>query len=77
MAFVPEGQAIVAKHEVPLESGHLKRGTLGDLCPEGGYRFSPGFNPGNLKINEFVLKGRGADLIKLAAIAAPKITARH
>jgi hypothetical protein len=29
---------------------------------------------GTLKVNEFVLKGREADLIKLARIAAPKIT---
>jgi hypothetical protein len=33
------------------------------------------FNPGNLKINEFALKlkGREADLIKLAPIAALKL----
>jgi hypothetical protein len=29
-----------------------------------------GFNPGNPQINEFTLKGREADLIKLAPIAA-------
>jgi hypothetical protein len=28
-----------------------------------------GFNPGNLKINEFALKGREADKINLAPIA--------
>ena len=34
---------------------------------------------GSLKINEFALKlkGREADLIKLARIAAPKITMRN
>jgi hypothetical protein len=31
-----------------------------------------GFNPGNLQNNEFALKGREADLTKLAPIAAPK-----
>jgi hypothetical protein len=32
-----------------------------------------GFNPGNPQINEFALKGRAIDLIKLAAIAASKL----
>jgi hypothetical protein len=61
--------------------------------PEGATGFSPGFNPGTLEINEFVLtrhmnvrsmkntrfsglemlKGRGADLIKLAPIARQKL----
>jgi hypothetical protein len=26
---------IVAWHEVPLDFGHLQKGTSGDLCPEG------------------------------------------
>jgi hypothetical protein len=57
----------------------LERVTRGDLCPEGGYRVEPGVSTlvstlGTLIINEFVLKGREADLIKLARIAAPKIT---
>ena len=37
---------IVAKHEVPLEFGHLERVTRGDLCPEGGYRVQPGVSTG-------------------------------
>jgi hypothetical protein len=53
--------------------GHLKRDTWGDLCPEGGYRAQPRvLTLGTLKINEFALKGREVDLIKLARIAAPK-----
>jgi hypothetical protein len=32
--------------------------------------FQPGFNPGNPQNNEFALKGREADLTKLAPIAA-------
>ena len=32
-----------------------------------------GSTQGNLKINEFALKGREADLIKPASIAAPEI----
>ena len=47
-----------------------------DLCPEGGYRTQPRVSTlGTLKINEFALKGRKADLVKLAPIAAPKIRA--
>jgi hypothetical protein len=34
----------VARHEAPLEFGHLERVTRGDLCPEGGYRVQPGFS---------------------------------
>jgi hypothetical protein len=52
--------------------------TGGDLCPEGGHRAQPGVSTlGALKINEFVLKEREADLIKLAPNAAPKITVRN
>ena len=69
---------IVAWHEVALQFGHLERGTRGDLCPEGGYRAQPRVSTlGTLKINEFALKGREADLIKLAPIAAPKIRVRN
>ena len=51
--------------------------TRGDLCPEGGYRVQPGVSTlGTLKINEFVLKGREADLLKLARIAAPDYSAQ-
>jgi hypothetical protein len=28
-----------------MQFGHLKRGTRGDLCPEGGYRAHPGLSP--------------------------------
>jgi hypothetical protein len=45
--------------------------------PEGGYRTQPRVStPGALKIDEFTLKlkGRKADLIKLAPNASPKIT---
>jgi hypothetical protein len=56
-----------------MQFGHLKRGTRGDLCPEGGYRAQPRISTlGTLKINEFALKGLEADLIKPAPIAAPK-----
>jgi hypothetical protein len=51
-----------------MQFGHLERVTRGDLCPEGGYRAQPRVS--TLKINEFALKGREADLIKLAPIAA-------
>jgi hypothetical protein len=68
MVFVPEGQ----------QFGHLESGTRTDLCPEGGYRAQPWVSTlGTLKINEFALKGREADLIKLAPIAAPKISVRN
>jgi hypothetical protein len=57
-----------------MQFGHLERGTLDDLCPEGGYRAQPRVSTlGSLKINEFALKGREADLIKLAPIAALKL----
>ena len=32
---------ISARHEVPWVVWTLKRGTRGDLCPEGGYRAQP------------------------------------
>jgi hypothetical protein len=53
--------------------------TLGSLaviyCPEGGYRAQPRVSTlGTLKISEFALKGREADLLKLAPIAARKLT---
>jgi hypothetical protein len=50
-------------------------------APKVATGFSRVFNRvstlGTLKINEFVLKGREADLIKLARIAAPRITVRN
>jgi hypothetical protein len=48
------------------------RGLLrGDFCPEGGYRTQPRVATlGTLKMNEFALKGREADQINLAPIAA-------
>jgi hypothetical protein len=61
-----------------LQFGHLERGTLDDLCPEGGYKAQPRVSTlGTLKINEFALKGREADLIRPASIAAPKIRVRN
>jgi hypothetical protein len=46
-------------------------------CPEGGYRAQPRVSTlGTLKISEFTLKGREADLIKLAPIVA-KISVRN
>jgi hypothetical protein len=81
-----------------LQFGHLERGALDDLCPEGGYRAQPRVSTlGTLKINAFaltrhmnvrsmnntrssgleMLKGREADLIKPASIAAPKLRVRN
>jgi hypothetical protein len=61
-----------------VQFGHLERVTRGDLCPEGGYRAQPRVSTlGTLKINEFALKGREADLIKLAPIDAPETTVRN
>jgi hypothetical protein len=46
-------------------------------CPEGGYRAQPRVSTlGTLKISEFALKGREADLIKFAPIVA-KISVRN
>jgi hypothetical protein len=48
---------------VPLEFGHLERGTRGDLCPEDGYRAQSRVSIlGTLKINEFALKEREAEV---------------
>jgi hypothetical protein len=50
------------------------------LCPEGGYRAQPRVSTlGTLNINEFALKlkGREADLIKLAPMATPTIGVRN
>jgi hypothetical protein len=54
------------------------RGSLRVIyCPEGGYRTQPRVSTlGTLKISEFALKGREADLIKLAPIVA-KIGVRN
>jgi hypothetical protein len=61
-----------------MQFGHLERGTRGNLCSEGGDRSQPRVSTlGTLKINEFALKGREADLIKLAPMAAPKIRVRN
>jgi hypothetical protein len=46
-------------------------------APKVATGLSPVSTLGSLKINEFALKGRKADLIKLARIAAPKITVRN
>ncbi len=56
-----------------LQFGHLESSVRGDLCPEGGYRTQPTVSTlGTLKINEFALRGREADQINLAPIAAQK-----
>jgi hypothetical protein len=48
------------------------------LCPEGGYRAQPRVSTlGTLNINEFALKGRETDLIKLAPMATPTIGVRN
>jgi hypothetical protein len=60
---------------LPWVSGlDVRRGALRyDLCPEGGYRTQPRVSTlGTLKINEFALKGREADQINLAPVAAQK-----
>ncbi len=75
----PSGRGLSAsipRHFVPQQFGHLERGTRDDLCPESGYRAQPRVSTlGTFKINEFALKlkGREADLIKLAPIAAQNL----
>jgi hypothetical protein len=62
--------------EGALQFGHAERGTRGDLCLEGGYRTQPRASTlGTPKINEFALKlkGREAEQINLALIAAQKL----
>jgi hypothetical protein len=51
------------------------RGSLQcDLCPEGGHRTQPRVSTlGTLKISAFALKGREADQLNFAPIAAQKI----
>jgi hypothetical protein len=57
-----------------LQFGHLESSVRGDLCPEGGYRTRLRVSTlGTLKINEFALKGREAEQINLAPIAAQKL----
>jgi hypothetical protein len=77
MVFVPEGKHDSSQARSAWVVWIFGEGTRDDLCPEGGYRTQPrvstGFNPGNLKINEFALKGREADTINLAPIAAGKL----
>jgi hypothetical protein len=56
-----------------LQFGHLESLVRGDFCPEGGYRTQPMVSTlGTFKINEFALKGRVANQINLAPIAAQK-----
>jgi hypothetical protein len=63
---------IVDRHEVPVWP--FGESVRGDLCPEGGYRTQPRVSTlGTLKINEFALKGREADQINLAPVAAQKL----
>jgi hypothetical protein len=50
-----------------------RSGAFGTVFASEGLQDSAqGFNPGNLKINEFALKGREVDKINLAPIAARK-----
>jgi hypothetical protein len=57
-----------------LQFGHLERLVRSDLCPEGGYRTQPRVSTlGTLKINKFALKGREAEQINLAPIAAQNL----
>jgi hypothetical protein len=61
-----------------VQFGDLERVTAENLCPEGGYRTQPRVSTlGSLEINEFALKGREADQINLAPIAAQKIRVRN
>jgi hypothetical protein len=40
--FCPGGTAlIVARHEVPLQFGHLQKVTSGNILPKGGLRTQP------------------------------------
>jgi hypothetical protein len=64
MAFVPEGQ-------------HDSSQARSAFALKGLEDSAQGFNPGNPQNNEFALKGREADLTKLAPIAAPKIRVRN
>jgi hypothetical protein len=60
----------------PRVNGAKIRSFWDGFCPEGGYRTQPRVSTlGTLKINEFALKGREADLIKFAPIAVPNIAA--
>jgi hypothetical protein len=80
LVFVPEAQhdSSQARSAWVCSLDIWKGGTRGDLCPEGGYMAQPRVSTlGTLKINEFALKGREADLIKLACIVAPKIRVRN
>jgi hypothetical protein len=68
----PKGQESLAQGLPWVSSLDVRRGSLRyDLCPEGGYRTQPRVSTlGTLKINEFALKGREADQINLAPVAA-------
>jgi hypothetical protein len=49
--------AIMARHEVPVQFGHLEKVTAGDYAPKAAAGLSPGFQPWDLKIKELALKG--------------------
>jgi hypothetical protein len=66
MAFVPEGQADSSQARSVSEVWIFGEGHSG--VPRRWLQGSAqGFNPGNPQNNELTLKGREADLIKLAA----------
>jgi hypothetical protein len=83
MVFVQEGQADSSQARsasavLQLDIWRFGERDSGDLCPEGGYKAQPRVSTlGTLKINEFALKGREADLIKLTPIAAQRIRVRN
>jgi hypothetical protein len=81
-ALALAGFSLGADTQMCLCSLDIWRGSPVVIISRGWLQDSArGFNRvstlGTLKINEFVLKGREADLIKLAPIAAPKITVRN
>jgi hypothetical protein len=80
MAFVQEGQADSSQaRSAWVCSLDIWKGALGMIyAPKVATGLSPGVSTlGTLKINEFALKGREADLIKPAPIAVPKIRGRN
>jgi hypothetical protein len=70
----PQSVARSGQNSVAQGSGIWRGSLQGDLCPEGGHRTQPRVSTlGTLKINEFALKGREADQINFAPIAAQKL----
>jgi hypothetical protein len=59
----------VGQNESKIKRNNFPAG----LDKVGGFIEAQGFNPGTLKLNEFALKGREADRMKLAPIAAQNL----